>query len=266
MGDLLNQDHFDESSRITRAGILKGLYIHPVNGALRDYFQELTRPSPTWTVEAFVTGIERFTNLFGKKESEYFPTKLHGLHLADSVVPVWNDAHPQYPITAFDQGFRRPHPPTWRAEIRDGSWLLIYAGEASLSQGLNELIHGPTALDCGMFCQLLLWMAIRSLLGDQLFDRIFDLPHREFALSQRGYNPLNADCVGNLLYHLFDSGSARSSERSAHEDSIELRTFFNHPVYIMKHPGGSGRLQNVIRHNRVNYILTPIHRDGPSEV
>jgi hypothetical protein len=67
--------------------------------------------------------------------------------------------YPQQPITGLDQDIRLRYPPNWLSGVREDRWVVIYEGEAPLSQGLNELLQGPTTFDCGMFAQLILWMA-----------------------------------------------------------------------------------------------------------
>nr|POE94478.1 hypothetical protein CFP56_16718 [Quercus suber] len=40
-------------------------------------------------------------------------------------------------------------PMTWELKLNDAHFLM-YVGTAPLSQGLNNLVQGPTTLDCGM--------------------------------------------------------------------------------------------------------------------
>ena len=88
-----------------------------------------------------------------------------------------------------------------------------------------------------------MWMAIRYLIGDTLFDALFSFEKDEFILTQKWHVPMNkAESEGNLSYHFYDDPA-----RSTIETWIGAKTVYNHPEYIAKHPGGTGRLQNVIR-------------------
>jgi len=137
--------------------------------------------------------------------------------------------------------------------------VLTYQGEAPLSKGLNELLQGPTTLDCGMWCQLLLWMAIRYLIGDGLFDKLFKFGKRQFTLTQNHYQPMNkAGTTGSLLYPFYDKplhGKATDSLES--QTRIQTRAVYGHTAYIAKHPGGEARLYHVTQINGDNIIFEP---------
>jgi hypothetical protein len=95
-----------------------------------------------------------------------------------------------------------------------------------------------------MFCQILIWMAIRFLLGDALFDQVFKLKAGQFILTQKWNSPVNhAGSMGNLLYCFLDTPS-EDSDTSLQNSRIIVKTVFNHPEYISKHPGGSKRFSN----------------------
>lgn len=129
-----------------------------------------------------------------------------------------------------------------------------------MSQGLNELLLGPTTLDCGMFCELLVWTAIRHLLGDTVFDARFDFGESGFTLTQ-SWNMENTgrgSVGGNNLYPFYDTVPVGEIDRRFSQTStIHTRTFFNHDTYLMKHPGGEARLHNVVQIDDSYVVFDP---------
>lgn len=132
---------------------------------LQAYFEELKKGSPTWDADIFIKGANRLANIVGSDRVRYYGETLKGIHYPNSFTELWNQRYPQQPITVLDREIRHQCPPSWSNGLKDFRHVLSYQGEVPLSYGLNELLQGPTTLDCGMFCQLLLWMAIRYLIG-----------------------------------------------------------------------------------------------------
>lgn len=60
--------------------------------------------------------------------------------------------------------------------------------------------------------------------------------------------------MGNLLYHFYDDDTRRVTILEPH---IVTKTVFNHPGYLAKHPGGSGRLENVTQIDDYNIVFDP---------
>lgn len=103
--------------------------------------------------------------------------------------------------------------------------------------------QGPTVIDCGLWCQLALWMGIRYLVGDVLFDELIDLKETKFTLTCNYYGPISEDGTdGNLLSMYYDRASAQDRPRA-----VLTKAIFNDPRYIYKHPGGMNRLENVVQ-------------------
>lgn len=102
----------------------------------------------------------------------YYNNPLKGLLYPTKFVELWNEAYPQHPITIWDQDIRRQAPPNWSSQLKHDSLVLIYQGE-DVWQGINDLLRGPTTMDCGMVQQLLPWIGIRYLIGDRLCRQLF---------------------------------------------------------------------------------------------
>lgn len=226
------------------AKISSELHAESASILLQTYFTELSERVPSWELQDFLKGIDRFARLWGSERAKTFPNKFSGLHSPHSFAKVWNETQPE-PLTAFDLNIRLQCPSGWVCRTWEGRFVMVYDSNAPLSQGLNELVCGPSTLDCGMYCQLIIWMRIRYLLGDKLFDTIFNFGRGQFILTQKWYAQMNkAGTLGNLLYHIYDD-PRNTATLSLPTPRIETRAFFNHPSYLNKHPGGTARLENV---------------------
>jgi hypothetical protein len=254
----LNLEKFSDEQKRECVEILSMLHNAPATSSLDAYFRRLEEGSPIWNIDVFVEGIKSMASLNGPEKLKYYDNPLKGLHFPTTFTKIWNKAYPQLPITLWDQDIRWQCPPSWSNLLKDSRHVITYLGEAPLSQGLNELLKGPTTLDCGMFCQLVLWMAIRYLIGDRSFDEIFKFEKGHFVITQDWDVPLNdTRTTGNLLHPFYDAPDELKAHTSVSPARIRTRTFFNHIYYPYKHPGGVGRLQNVIQIDGYNIIFDP---------
>lgn len=237
-----------------RTNTLLKLHDEPASENLQAYFKRLEVGSPIWGLDTFIEGAKYLANLIGPEREKYYDKPLKGLHYATSFTELWNQAYLQQPITVWDQDIRHQCPPSWSYEFREHRWVLSYQGEAPLSQGLNEFLQGPSTLDCGMYSQFLLWMAMRYIIGDGLFDKTFVFKKKEFILTPTWDEPMTGvGTAGSLLYPFYDDPRYVTTKRSR----IQTRTVFNYPTYLAKHPGGAGRLHNVTEIDGYNIIFDP---------
>lgn len=250
--------HLEELSgerKLERTAILSDLHREPPSAELQAYFETLRDESSQWDMNTFSEGAKRLTDICGCRRAEYYGSELSGLHYPTTFTELWNTRNPHHPITFWDQDFRRPCPSSWSNAFRDDCWVLRYEGNGPLSHGLNELLQGPTTLDCGMFCQLLLWMAIRYLVGDGIFDKVFASENASFVLTQVWNQPLNrSGTKGSMLYQFYDTPY---QEILTGGSMIRTRTFYNHESYLAKHPGGMSLLHNVTQIGDRNYVFDP---------
>ncbi|RKL21540.1 hypothetical protein BFJ72_g14826 [Fusarium proliferatum] len=166
---------------------------------------------------------------------------LQGLLSTNSFVERWNQKYRQNRITFWDQDIRRQCPAGWISKIGDDGWILVYRDDAPGSLGLNNVLKGPTTLDCGMCIPLAHVFAKRYMLGDKWFDRSFQFKQQEFALTQT-WSESRCGNTKNLLFPLYEECLAGSPP-----PIIRNKTVWNLAEYESKHPGGYGRLQNIIQ-------------------
>ncbi|KAJ5115557.1 hypothetical protein N7526_011438 [Penicillium atrosanguineum] len=253
----LTLDKLPESVKNERAKLLLKLHNEPASSSLRAYFETLKDASREWNINNFIEGANYLSNIVGPGKEKYYTNTLKGLHYAESFTQLWNEKYPQQPITALEPDIKYQCPPGWSHKLNeDFRHVLTYEGGAPLGDGLNALVEGPTTLDCGMWCQVLLWMAIRYLVGDELFHQLFQFKKGEFAITQQSYQPMDSRCKGgNLLYPLHDKPLL--VDVSETQTRIQILSVFNHPNYLKKHPGGMARLQNVVKIDDYNMVFEP---------
>lgn len=241
MEDEVVQQALSDDKKEIRSIILDKLREPHPTEKLQSYFQRLERGSPTWDEDTLIEGVYLFSEIIGYKRSEYFLERWSGCNYPSAFENLWREMHPELPITVWDQGFGRQCPATWSSQIMKSRHVLVYHHDGPLSQGLNELVIGPTGADCGMVMgELALWMGIRYVFGDEIFNRVFD-NEEIFTLTQTwNETPSEDNTQGSRLYQFYDAVDGNRSIR------IKARTLDNHRTYQLKHPGGCGRLQNAI--------------------
>ncbi|EHA21827.1 hypothetical protein ASPNIDRAFT_53663 [Aspergillus niger ATCC 1015] len=252
-------EQLSEPDKKQRAILLKKLHDEPASSQLLAYFERLKEGSATWDVDTYIEGMKRLANLVGPERVIYYDEPLKGLHYPDTFAELWNKANPQQPITVYDRDIRYQCPPSWSNGLKDNHQVLTYEGEAPLGHGLNELLKGPTTIDCGMWVALLLWMGIRYLIGDDLFHAIFKFEKGGFIITQNWDEPINkAGTVGNLLYPFYDSPSLHKIAYFWESQTrIQIKTIHNHESYLAKHLGGLRRLENVVQVDDDYIIFDP---------
>ncbi|KAJ5346936.1 uncharacterized protein N7506_000189 [Penicillium brevicompactum] len=184
------------------ADMLSQIHCQPTSNRLSAYFETLIDDSRRWNIETFIEGAHYLAKIIGPEKGEYYENALNGLHYPLAFAELWNQTYHQQRIDSLDFAVC---PPGWSSGIQNCRLDLTYEGDKPLSQGLNKLLQGPTTMDCGMFCQLLQWMAIRYMIGDGLFDRLFQFQKGKFTISQQCYSPANLENqTGNLLFPFYD--------------------------------------------------------------
>lgn len=262
-----------EERRQKQTNILVGLYQEPATENLQAYLQRLKRGpdekddrgAPIWNEDTFIEGIKRFAELLGSKRSDYYDSPIKGLHYPHTFLEQWARSYPQFPTPLWLDDLQWQSPPGWLSEIIEPHkhWIVCYTGTEPLSQALNKLIKGPTTLDCGMCSALVLWFGIRYALGDDFFDRVFPFRGLTFVLTQKWQLPLSKDSTrGNWLHDFYDFYTDEASDTTPEtQASLQVRTVYNHPLYLVKHPAGTGRLQNILQLGAECIVFNPL---GPS--
>ena len=162
---------------------------------------------------------------------------------------LWNEKNPSKELKASQVECNAPA--GWDKILQDGVKTLIYK-EQQPAQALDDLVRGPTVIDCGMFAQLSLWFGIRYMLGNERFNQCFG--RAPFFITQLVYNGIekcNQPFSGNPLYSfLAPKGIATVS-------SVTVKHLSNTPLYSLKHPGGNYGGENCIVIGDQYYIFDP---------
>ena len=173
-----------------------------------------------------------------------------GLHYNNDLVKLWNSSHHNSdPIKATDVSTLAPL--GWDSIFQDEFFTLIYKGQQP-AQALDQLVKGPTVIDCGMFTQLSFWFGIRYMLGNTRFNQCFG--RAPFFITQNVYNKIEHNdkpYSGNPLY------SFLSTKEQAIIPSVNIKHITNTSLYALKHPGGNYGGENCILIGKQHYIFDP---------
>lgn len=207
--------------------------------------------------ENFVIGVKRFielanSNSLGKgiNRNALYGTIYLGLHSNNELVTLWNGEYlDQEPLKASEVTTLSPS--GWDFILQDGFTTLIYKGQQP-AQALDDLVKGPTVIDCGMFTQLGLWFGIRYMLGNERFNQCFG--RAPFFVTQSVYNSIEESSKpfsGNPLYSFLEK------KERAIMPSVTVKHLSNTPLYLLKHPGGNYAGENCIVIGDQYYIFGP---------
>lgn len=239
-----------------------------------EYFRRLQKAAPSIQLAAFLSsftepklidpetfteGVKKFiqlanSNPLDQKSSQgretFYGNSYSGLHYKNDLAKLWNAAHSNdEPIKALDVAALSPS--KWDSVRQDGFFTLIYKGQQP-AQALDELVKGPTVIDCGMFTQLSLWFGLRYMLGNERFNHCFG--RTPFFITQGVYQRIedsNKPFAGNPLY------SFLAKKEIATISSVTVKHLSNTPLYRVKHPGGHYGGANCIVIGDQYYIFDP---------
>jgi DNA replication protein DnaC len=245
---LFNIEGMDQ--KITPAARVSLRNLDPKTPALLGYLESLQDPKPL-TEENFLNGVEQFVGIVNHRE-DYFPSPYHGLHMAPYFFELWNKNHPTEQVQSNESFLFNVYPlRIWTRRSQGGPLTYQYRGSAP-SSALDALLHGPAAIDCGMFCQLALWFGLRYVLGNEAFDRLFGrIP---FHLTQLLYQPLVSSVspfAGNPLFSFMQETSLRGSPLSG----LDIVHIPNLEEYIFKHPAGTSQGENTLIFPNGNHVI-----------
>lgn len=208
--------------------------------------------------ENFVEGTKKFialanSNSIGKGLSrvELYGNSYSGLHYNNDLVELWNAEHSDKEHLKASQ-VTLLTPPGWKSTCQNSSITLIYKGQEP-AQALDNLVKGPTVIDCGMFTQLSIWFGIRYMLGNERFNQYFG--RAPFFVTQINYNKIEKitePFSGNPLYSFL---SKKETETTL---SVTVRYLSNTPLYNLKHPGGNSAGHNCLVIDHQYYIFAPL--------
>ncbi|PJD91595.1 MAG: hypothetical protein CK424_06095 [Legionella sp.] len=227
--------------------------------AVIDYLKKL-RPTPDLfdqkihpfskpkdvTMENIIFGVQKFheiATLSSQERVDVYGNSLLGIHDNESLATEWNNTSPividPVELDAFVTG-------DWEKIDEKPYMALFYQGETP-AQALDQLLAGPTVLDCGMFCQLSIWFGLRYVLGDTQFNDI--MAHQPLFITQINYQKNDkVPYLGNPLYDFL----IKTPELDP--SMLYMDCIFNINEYKFKHPAGHYKQHNCIVINELYYI------------
>lgn len=232
----------DETLDLT--GFLKQLRAQKASAQLAGFMSTFIEPKEM-SLANFCIGVESFlriANFTADERRTFYGSELFGLNYSTNIADLLS-ATGTFGRVSVSQ-LVKVHPDSWGSpSAGTGKAFLVYEGSKP-SQALDELIKGPTAIDCGMFCQLAIWFGIRYVLGNEIFDTLFG--RQALYVTQFNYSAPDTSSnpyTGSLLSS-FMSGDAEIEDGIA--ESIQISYVSNIQDYQYKHPGGEANGQNCI--------------------
>lgn len=231
----LNSSSSEEKKTHPAIELFRQLQMTAPSIQLKEFLSRFGEPKSIDS-ETFAEGVKKFiqlanSNPLDKKSSHgrkaLYGTIYSGLHYNNDLVKLWNSAHMGYePVKASH--LTTLVPSGWDSTLQDGFITLTYKG-LQPAQALDELVKGPTVIDCGMFTQLSLWFGLRYMLGNERFNQCFG--RTPFFITQSVYNGIedsNKPFSGNPLY------SFLAKKEMATISSVTVKHLSNTPCVFSK--------------------------------
>ncbi len=214
---------------------------------LSAYLSTLKMPKEL-SLANFIQGVQAFldvANLTPEERKSFYGSELLGLHYNTTISDLLSVQFGSIGV----KDLPLISPASWGAQMaKEGIQSLIYKGDKP-SHALDELLKGPSAIDCGMFCQLAIWFGIRHVLGNQAFDTLFG--KGPFYITQFNYDPTSIlkPYIGSPLFSFLRSAAGAADAAVG----IRIEYVQNVDLYGFKHPGGESNGDNCIVLQDENY-------------
>lgn len=203
------------------------------------------------TVENFKAGVQRFiwlANMSPEERVVFYGNRYAGAYNSNHFAELWN-------ATCQPKDIFSPHdlddyaPRNWEIIGDNATYALKYTG-ATPATALNELLRGPTVIDCGMFCQLGIWFGVLNILGDDRFNAIFG--RKPFWITPRNFAAPHEGLEGSWhpLFSFFTNATP---------DSVSIEYVYNDIADLLKHPGGTSSGENCLILDSQYHIFTPLN-------
>lgn len=121
----------------------------------------------------------------------------------------------------------------------------------SAAEGIKAWLKGPTIAECASALVAIEIDTMRAAMGDDKFDALFsDWPNADakkgrLRINQSAYTSSSADYMGKTNEAILSLyGKDKVGSRSVNKG--EWYYFYNHPKYLLKHPGGAFQGENAI--------------------
>ena len=123
----------------------------------------------------------------------------------------------------------------------------------SASKGLKKWLDGRTIAECLTTIQAIQTDALRAAVGDEKFDEFFGHEKKPVPESRRlVIGPGNS----TVMNFLTDTGNKRGRIGKRNVKKGEHYYIYNHPMYLLKHPGGAFQGENAVYDGEVNGVQT----------
>lgn len=201
----------------------------------------------------FIQGMHEFmriSNFSSRERLAFYGNKLAGFHYRNDYVALHNeDKDEKEQIKVGSQAYHalRSQPPyLWAGGTSQRT--LRYIGK-DLASALDQLVLGPTIIECGMFCKLSILFGIRHMLGNLLFNQLFC--HDVFDLSAMLHDE-NASAINNPFPQFFEMENDTTIQNGVGISYVE-----NDMLYSLKHPGGTSVGYNTVTIHNKHTIFKP---------
>lgn len=200
-----------------------------------------------------IQGMEEFmriANFSSRERMAFYGNKLAGFHYRNDYVALYNeDKDENEQIKIGSQAYHSlPFHAPYLWTIGTSQRTLNYVG-TDLAGALDQLLLGPTIIECGMFCKLSILFGIRYMLGNLLFNQLFC--HDTFDLSAM-FHDENTSATNNPLPQFFEM-----ENDSTIQNGVGISYVENDRFYSLKHPGGSSVGYNAVTIHNKHTIFKP---------
>ena len=183
-----------------------------------------------------------------------------GEHVADEMDKNNQDPHTEDRGVHYDFNYKAAHPAKWVDDYSNGyadpqyftriGWMDWRLKEGmSASAGIKAWLRGLTIAECNSAIVAQQTDAVRAAIGNAKFDERFGSTDKKVPESQR--MRVKVGMAGSVVDGMNESteGAKKDEPGSANARPVKKGDwcyFYNHPQYLLKHPGGAYQGENAI--------------------
>jgi hypothetical protein len=183
-----------------------------------------------------------------------------GEHVAAEMNANNDDPHTANRGVHYDFNYKADHPDKWKDDWSAGyadptyferigymEWRLKPGKSASA--GLQSWLHGLTIAECASAIVAMQHDSLRAAIGDQKFDERFGSTDKKVAEKQRLHISQYTDGTGVDEFMEYTAESEAGDGGTFGNRPLQPGDwcyFYNHPKYLLKHPGGAFQGENSI--------------------
>lgn len=159
----------------------------------------------------------------------------------------------------YDFNYKAAHPDKWDDDFQDGfanpdyfkrlgymDWVLLPGKSAS--KAIKAWLEGLTIAECFTALVAIDIDAMRAALGDERFDELYG---SEKGIPEKGLLRIRQDIAGTPLEGVITETDAAKNNDPGTQGKRPVKKgewyyFYNHPKYLLKHPGGAFQGENAV--------------------